>query len=91
MKVSIESKQTYHSIAELVEGEAFLHCDAFHNDSMWILVGIDEVSESVSLLEVTHNGLITRCIPIELALAWHVQPYEITAISFAPSTCRKHC
>lgn len=90
MKVSIESKQTYHSIAELVQGEAFLHCDAHRNDSVWIFVGMSEHDDYITLLQVTHNGLIARCFPTELALEWQVQPLEITAISFAPSTCRNH-
>ena len=90
MKISIESKQTYHSIAELVEGEGFLHCDANANDSVWIYVGMDEDYENVNLLQVTHIGLISRVFSTEFVMEWQLQPLEITSIAFAPSTCRKH-
>lgn len=90
MNISVDNKRTLHSIAQLVEGEAFIYQNAHGGESIWIYAYMDASLEDITLLEVTHNGLISRTFPAELVLDWAVEPLEITSISFAPSTIRNH-
>jgi hypothetical protein len=90
MKISVDNKLICISIADLVEGEAFIYRDVHGNESIYIFAVDDDLHSDVVLLHVTSNGLITRSFPKELVLDWQVQPLEITGISFAPSTCHKN-
>lgn len=89
MKVSIDEKQTYCTVAELVEGEAFIRRDSHAGDLVYIYAWADD-DDSIVVLLVTENGLIPRRCSAEEVIAWRIQPLEITSIAFAPSTCHNH-
>jgi len=89
MKISIDEKRTYCTIAELVEGEAFIRRDPYAGDLVYIYAWAYD-DESVVLLQVTQHGLIPRRCSAEEVFAWRVEPLEITSIAFAPSTCHKN-
>ena len=90
MKISVDNKPTYITVADLVEGEAFIQRDVYGNETIYIYAVDDDLHSDVVLLQVTSNGLIARSFPKEMVLDWQIQPLEITGISFAPSTCHKN-
>ena len=90
MKVSIDDKRTYLTIAELVEGEAFIHRTKYCGDCIYIFVTYQQHNDVVVLLEVSENGMIPRLCHARDTNVWAIEPLEITGISFAPSTVRDH-
>ena len=88
MKISIDEKRTYHSITELVEGEAFIRHDPYAGDLVYIYAWAHN-DESIVVLLVTENGLIPRRCDVEEYSGWQVEPLEITSVSFAFSTIER--